>query len=107
MPRTPGPIHHSPNLSRHGHQLVYGADGNLLADVGSYRRPHGEEVANAEHVVECWNACEKMKEPEKAMVEVVQALQEAKIFINRNGSPGESMAYKRVVSALRAIGMEA
>lgn len=60
MPRTTGLIHHNPDLSRPGHQLVFAADGRLLADVGSFQRDTEEDEANAAHVVTCWNAHEKI-----------------------------------------------
>ncbi len=77
MPRTPGLIHHNPNLSRPCQEMVYGADGNLLANVGSHRRTPEEDTANAEHMVACWNACENMKDPVAALETVRSNLREA------------------------------
>lgn len=87
MPRTTGRIHHSPDLSRHGQQMVYAADGNLLANVGSFRRNDAEDLANAEHVVKCWNACEGMTDPEKAVRKTRKALSEAIKFLETHPHP--------------------
>ena len=75
---TTGPIHHSPDNSRQGHQLVYALDGHLFADVGAYNRSGSEDTANALRVVDCWNACEGIPVPSLAIPLAIKQLLEAR-----------------------------
>ena len=43
---TPGPWHHSPELSRNVSQLVYGEDKYLICNVGAFKRSDEENLAN-------------------------------------------------------------